>query len=145
MVQAQVLRLLGDLVRDAGMSMLLISHDLSVLADACDRVAVMYAGRIVEQSPAASAFTDPVHPYTRALAAAFPVIGDPASRKAPRGLKGDPPDPRDLPSGCPFTPARTPLPVESSTSGALRRAGPRGGRVRCRRPRCLSHDCRATR
>ncbi len=104
MVQAQVMSLLGTLVRESGMGMLLISHDLSVLADACDRVAVMYAGRVVEEGPAASVFAEPRHPYARALAAAFPVIGDPASRRAPKGLPGDPPDPRDLPSGCPFRP-----------------------------------------
>ena len=84
------------------MGMLLISHDLSVLAHACDRVAVMYAGRVVETGPAADVFADARHPYAKALAAAFPVIGDLASRRAPRGLPGDPPDPRELPSGCPF-------------------------------------------
>jgi peptide/nickel transport system ATP-binding protein len=104
MIQAQVLALLSRLVRERGLGMLLISHDLSVLASSCDRVAVMYAGRIVEQGPGESLFTDAVHPYAKALAGAFPVIGDPASRRAPRGLPGDPPDPRELPSGCTFHP-----------------------------------------
>ena len=102
MVQAQVLTLLTELVRERGVGMLLISHDLSVLADVCDRVAVMYAGRVVEQGPAAQVFDDARHPYAKALAGAFPVIGDPASRRAPRGLPGDPPDPRSCRPGCPF-------------------------------------------
>jgi peptide/nickel transport system ATP-binding protein len=104
MIQAQIMALLAGLVRDRGMGMLLISHDLSVLAEACDRVAVMYAGRVVEDGPARAVLAEPRHPYARALAAAFPVIGDPASRRAPKGLPGDPPDPRDLPTGCPFRP-----------------------------------------
>jgi peptide/nickel transport system ATP-binding protein len=104
MVQAQVLGLLSELVRGQGVGLLLISHDLSVLASTCDRVAVMYAGRVVEQGPAHAVFDQPRHPYARALAAAFPIVGDPSSRRAPRGLPGDPPDPRDLPGGCPFQP-----------------------------------------
>jgi peptide/nickel transport system ATP-binding protein len=104
MVQAQILALLTALVRETGVGMLIISHDLSVLADLCDRVAVMYAGRIVETGTAAQVFTDPLHPYAQALSAAFPRIGDPASRYAPAGLAGDPPDPRELPPGCSFAP-----------------------------------------
>ncbi|MDX6326092.1 MAG: peptide/nickel transport system ATP-binding protein [Nocardioidaceae bacterium] len=104
MVQAQILDLLAGLVRDLGVGMVIISHDLSVLADVCDRVAVMYAGRVVEIGRAADLFTHPLHPYTAALSAAFPRIGDPRARYAPAGLAGDPPDPRDLPQGCSFAP-----------------------------------------
>jgi peptide/nickel transport system ATP-binding protein len=104
MVQAQVLALLGSLRDELGLAMLLITHDLSVLAGACERIAVMYAGRVVEHGPAGPLMTDPRHPYTAALAAAFPTIGDSASRKAPRGLGGDPPDPARPPGGCPFHP-----------------------------------------
>jgi peptide/nickel transport system ATP-binding protein len=104
MVQAQILDLLSGLVRDMGVGMLIISHDLSVLADVCDRVAVMYAGRIIEIGTADQVFNRPLHPYAAALSAAFPKIGDPAARYAPAGLAGDPPDPRDLPTGCPFRP-----------------------------------------
>jgi peptide/nickel transport system ATP-binding protein len=104
MVQAQILSLLTSLVRDLGVGMLIISHDLSVLADLCDRVAVMYAGRIVEVGPAGDVFRAPIHPYSAALSAAFPRIGDPAARYAPSGLAGDPPDPRSLPPGCAFAP-----------------------------------------
>lgn len=104
MVQAQVLALLATLRAERGLSMLFITHDLSLLTDVCDDLAVMYAGRIVEQGPGADLFARPTHPYTTALAAAFPTIGDPSSRMRPSGLGGDPPDPANLPSGCTFHP-----------------------------------------
>ncbi|MBB5789905.1 ABC transporter ATP-binding protein [Jiangella mangrovi] len=104
MIQAQILTLIESLVAEQGISLLMISHDLSVLADTCDRLAVMYAGRIVEEGPAATVFGAARHPYGAALAAAFPRIGDPASRRRPQGLAGDPPDPADLPAGCAFHP-----------------------------------------
>ncbi len=104
MVQAQVLRVLQGLVSDLDVGLLMISHDLSVLADLCDRIAVMYAGRVVEHGPADKVFSDPLHPYARALSASFPRIGDQAARFAPAGLPGDPPDPAELPSGCTFHP-----------------------------------------
>ena len=105
MVQAQVLRLLEDLQQRLGLAVVFITHDLSTLAAVCKRIAVMYAGRIVEEGPSHEVFEAPAHPYTRALAAAFPVIGDPAFRMAPSGLAGDPPDPRELPAGLPVPPA----------------------------------------
>ncbi|WP_084723413.1 ABC transporter ATP-binding protein [Streptomonospora alba] len=104
MIQAQILRLIDELVAGLDISMLMISHDLSVLAETCDRLAVMYAGRIVEEGPAEEVFAAARHPYGAALSAAFPRVGDPASRRAPRGLPGDPPDPAELPSGCAFHP-----------------------------------------
>ena len=104
MVQAQVLRLLADLQRDLGLAIIFITHDLSTLVNICRRIAVMYAGRIVEEGPNDRVFADGAHPYTRALAAAFPVIGDARFRMNPSGLPGDPPDPRSVPSGCPFHP-----------------------------------------
>ena len=103
-VQAQILSLLGDLVRESNISLIMISHDLSVLAETCDRLAVMYAGRIVEIGTSRQMIAEPRHPYTRALSGAFPTIGDPASRLAPSGLPGDPPDPRVIVAGCPFEP-----------------------------------------
>ena len=115
MVQAQVLRLLEDLQERLGLAMVFITHDLSVLASVCRRIAVMYAGRIVEEGPSAEVFSSPAHPYTRALGAAFPVIGDPQFRMRPAGLPGDPPDPRERPSGCPFHP-RCPAAVEACPS-----------------------------
>ncbi|MCI0689681.1 MAG: ABC transporter ATP-binding protein [Sporichthyaceae bacterium] len=104
MVQAQVLGLMSDLVRELGLGLVLISHDLSVLTRTCQRIAVMYAGKIVEQGPAHEIFTGPAHPYSEALAAAFPTVGDQRFRYAPRGLGGDPPHPQDLPTGCTFHP-----------------------------------------
>jgi peptide/nickel transport system ATP-binding protein len=104
MVQAQVLRLMKELQRDLGLSMIFITHDLSVLVETSDRLAIMYAGKIVEEGPAEIVFHSPQHPYTEALAAAFPEIGDQRFRGNPMGLGGDPPDPADLPSGCSFHP-----------------------------------------
>jgi peptide/nickel transport system ATP-binding protein len=104
MVQAQVLSLLRTLQKEFRLGLLFITHDLSVLRELCDRIAVMYAGRVVEEGPAASVFGDPAHPYTRALAGAFPTIGEPSDRGAPGGLGGDPPDPQRIPSGCSFHP-----------------------------------------
>ncbi|MFM8597725.1 MAG: ABC transporter ATP-binding protein [Mycobacterium sp.] len=111
MVQAQVLELLTSLVEQFGLSVVLISHDLALLAHVCDRVAVMYAGRVVEEGPAADVFDHPLHPYTRGLAGAFPRIGDQAFRYAPAGLRGDPPFPGDLPPGCALHP-RCPIAIE---------------------------------
>ncbi|MEU9999599.1 ABC transporter ATP-binding protein [Streptomyces sp. NPDC050848] len=130
MIQAQILRLIERLVADDDISLLMISHDLAVLADTCDRLAVMYAGRVVEEGPARAVYDAAEHPYGRALSSAFPRIGDPASRRAPRGLPGDPPDPADLPGGCAFHP-RCPVAVadvcgaedqELRDAGAGRRA-----------------------
>jgi peptide/nickel transport system ATP-binding protein len=104
MIQAQILRLIEQLVADQDLGLIMISHDLAVLSDTCDRLAVMYAGRVVEEGPAQSVYENAHHPYARALSAAFPRIGDPDSRFAPRGLPGDPPDPAALPSGCTFHP-----------------------------------------
>ncbi|MEU7283269.1 ABC transporter ATP-binding protein [Streptomyces sp. NPDC045431] len=112
MIQAQILRLIERLVAEQGISLVMISHDLSVLADTCDRLAVMYAGRVVEEGPARAVYAAARHPYARALSAAFPRVGDPASRLAPRGLPGDPPDPAALPPGCAFRP-RCPVAVEA--------------------------------
>ncbi|MFI2779083.1 ABC transporter ATP-binding protein [Streptomyces sp. ALB3] len=107
MIQAQILRLIEQLVSDQDLGLIMISHDLAVLSDTCDRLSVMYAGRVVEEGPAKQVYENARHPYGSALSAAFPRIGDPASRHAPRGLPGDPPDPSALPSGCAFHPRCT--------------------------------------
>jgi peptide/nickel transport system ATP-binding protein len=104
MIQAQVLRLLKQLVAERHIALIMISHDLSVLADTCERLAVMYAGRLVENGPSHEVFAEAKHPYARALSAAFPTVGDPAERRNPHGLAGDPPDPAALPTGCSFHP-----------------------------------------
>jgi oligopeptide/dipeptide ABC transporter ATP-binding protein len=104
-VQAQILNLLADLIRKEGLSMILISHDLSVVRHLSQRVAVMYLGRIVEYAPVEELFRNPLHPYTRALLNAVP-IPDPESEKAriQAHVVGDPPSPINPPSGCPFHP-----------------------------------------
>ncbi|MDN5853791.1 MAG: ABC transporter ATP-binding protein [Actinomycetia bacterium] len=104
MVQAQILQLLGELVADTGIGVIMISHDLSVLAGMCDRLAVMYAGRVVEEGPSGALFAEPRHPYMQALSQVFPRIGDPSSRLAPTGIAGDPPSPGSIDQGCPFAP-----------------------------------------
>ncbi|GAA3824093.1 ABC transporter ATP-binding protein [Streptomyces chiangmaiensis] len=124
MIQAQILRLIERLVSDQDLGLIMISHDLAVLADTCDRLAVMYAGRVVEEGPARQVYDDARHPYGRALSEAFPRIGDPASRFAPRGLPGDPPDPAALSSGCAFHP-RCPVALDvcATQDQSLREAG----------------------
>jgi peptide/nickel transport system ATP-binding protein len=131
MVQAQVLDLLSSLVGELRLGLLMISHDLSVLGTTCSRVAVMYAGRIVEEGPAWAVFEDPRHPYAGALSAAFPRVGDRAARYAPTGLTGDPPDPQRLPSGCTFHP-RCPVALdECSVHDPPVRLAARGRPVAC--------------
>jgi len=100
-IQAEILDLLGDLQRRLGLALLLITHDLGVVAQMADRVAVMYAGRIVEESPMARLFEDPKHPYTRGLLGSVPG-GTPGSRLV--AIPGTVPVPGSLPPGCCFTP-----------------------------------------
>ncbi|MEO6997614.1 MAG: ABC transporter ATP-binding protein [Terracoccus sp.] len=104
MVQAQILTLLTELVAESNIGVLMISHDLALLADICDRLAVMYAGTMVETGPADQIFVDPHHPYSRALSRAFPRVGDPASRRRPASLAGEPPAIGTSHTGCPFEP-----------------------------------------
>ncbi|MGO1972292.1 MAG: ABC transporter ATP-binding protein, partial [Propionibacteriaceae bacterium] len=116
MVQAQVLTVISSLVKELDVGLIMISHDLSVLAENCERVGVMYAGKLVEIGSAHDVFTQPMHPYSDALGSAFPAIGDFASRRNPRGLAGDPPDPTDLPDGCSFHPRCVSAVDECSTT-----------------------------
>jgi oligopeptide/dipeptide ABC transporter ATP-binding protein len=103
--QAQVLNLFRELQQELGLSMLFVTHDLTVAEHLCDRVAVMYAGRIVEDARSAEAFAAPAHPYTGALlAASLLEVGAPV-------LAGEPPNPRRLPDGCSFHP-RCPVAVD---------------------------------
>jgi peptide/nickel transport system ATP-binding protein len=101
-IQAQILDLIQGIRRETGMALVLISHDLGVVAAQCDRVAVMYAGRVVEAAPAADLFADPIHPYTRGLIGALPRLDGPRQRLTT--IAGTVPDPRALPPGCAFAP-----------------------------------------
>ncbi len=101
-VQAQILRLLHDLVRQDGLAVLLITHNLGVVAQICSHVAVMYAGNVVETAPVRAIFRAPRHPYTRALLAALPAAG--AQRGALASLPGQVPDLVHPPPGCRFAP-----------------------------------------
>lgn len=101
-VQGQVLTILNDLVRRLGVSVLFISHDLGVIAQVCDRVSVMYAGKIVETAPVASLFAEPRHPYTRGLLQAIPSLDE--ERDPLRVIPGVVPRLVDPPGGCRFHP-----------------------------------------
>jgi peptide/nickel transport system ATP-binding protein len=101
-VQAQVLDLLRRLQAEFGMAMLFVTHDLGVVANACDRVVVLYAGQVVEQAVAADFFARPRHPYARGLLDAMPQVGDPRERL--RAIPGEVPRPEAFPSGCRFHP-----------------------------------------
>jgi oligopeptide transport system ATP-binding protein len=101
-VQAQIMTLLSDLQKDFGMAMILITHDLGVVAGACERVAVMYGGRVREMGPVGPLFSEPAHPYTQGLLAAIPRIdheGDELS-----AIPGSPPNMTRPPAGCAFEP-----------------------------------------
>jgi oligopeptide/dipeptide ABC transporter ATP-binding protein len=128
-IQAQYLRLLKDLQAQHGLAMIFVTHNLGIVKRICDRVAVMYAGRIVESGPVSEIFRAPAHPYTQALLASVPRLG--AGTEWLTAIDGQPPDLATLPPGCAFrprcahavercavdAPPETPVP---STSGALR-------------------------
>ena len=101
-IQAQYLALLKDLQRDTGVAMILITHDFGIVAKMCDRVAVMYAGRIVETADVRTLFARPAHPYTRALLEALPSMEHRTDRL--KVIDGQPPDLRAPPAGCRFAP-----------------------------------------
>jgi len=102
-VQAQILELMSELRERLGMSILLITHDLGVIAEMVDEVAVMYAGRIVERGPVADVFASPQHPYTEALLQSIPLLGMRYTTPL-KAIRGTVPSPLDWPSGCRFAP-----------------------------------------
>ena len=101
-VQAQVMELLAELQAETGMGLILITHDLGVVADVADRVAVMYAGRIVETGPVRAIYHNAAHPYTEGLMASIPRLDQKGERLNP--IKGSPPSLMRIPTGCPFHP-----------------------------------------
>lgn len=108
-IQAQILELLTTIRRETGMALVLISHDLGVISETCDRVCVMYAGRIIETARSEELFAQPLHPYTQGLLAALPPLEGVRRRLSP--VEGNVPEPWNLPPGCSFAP-RCPRKVE---------------------------------
>jgi oligopeptide/dipeptide ABC transporter ATP-binding protein len=102
-IQAQILELMGELRERLGMSILLITHDLGVVAEMCDDVVVMYAGRVVERGPVDDVFTSPQHPYTEALLQSIPMLGMTQAEPL-RVIRGTVPSPLNWPVGCRFEP-----------------------------------------
>ena len=121
-VQAQILDLMDELKAELGTAIVLITHDLGIVAERCDHVAVMYAGEIVEYAPARELFAAPKHPYTQALLAALPDWRRPRSDEPLPALPGQPPSLVHIPPGCPFAPrcpqafALCPVRVPANTS-----------------------------
>jgi oligopeptide/dipeptide ABC transporter ATP-binding protein len=111
-VQAQIMELLTRLRQEHHLALVLITHDLGVVAGSADRVAVMYAGRMVERAGVLDVFDEPQHPYTRALLECLPRLD--RRHEVVSAIPGTPPNPADLPPGCPFAP-RCPLAVDACT------------------------------
>lgn len=110
-IQAQVINLLLELKRKLNLTMLFVTHDLRVVRHVSDRIAVMYLGKIMEIGPSRELFSNPIHPYTKALLAAAPEL-DPENRSERPALLGDPPSPIHIPPGCRFHP-RCPFAIDS--------------------------------
>ena len=102
-IRSQVLNLMKDMKRDFHLSLLFISHDMSVVRFMCDRILVMYLGKIVEEAPKDLLFSNPLHPYTKALLSAVPIPETGSRRRKNRFvIEGDPPNPMNIPAGCRF-------------------------------------------
>jgi oligopeptide/dipeptide ABC transporter ATP-binding protein len=119
-IQAQILELLDELRRSRKLAVLLITHDLGVVAEVADRVCVMYTGRVIEQSGVDEIFERPKHPYTQGLLRSVPKLTDPETAKSSRlqTIEGTVPNPTDLPEGCHFAP-RCPFRMERCTRGDI--------------------------
>jgi peptide/nickel transport system ATP-binding protein len=132
-IQAQILELLNELRKNRDLAVLLITHDLGVVAEVADRVAVMYTGRIVEESPVEELFARPRHPYTEGLLRSVPKLASATAAKAERleTIEGTVPSPTDLPPGCHFAP-RCPYRMPRCTAEEIPLYDLEGGvRVRC--------------
>jgi peptide/nickel transport system ATP-binding protein len=135
-IQDQILALLMELQRETGMAIILVSHDMSVISETCDRVAVMYAGSIVEMGDAAAIFHTPKHPYTHGLLRSIPHLNARAGKLATIG--GQPPDLSRLEPGCPFAPRCPVASAECRTLPIALRALPGGQSTACHFPERLA-------
>jgi oligopeptide/dipeptide ABC transporter ATP-binding protein len=137
-IQDQILSLLLELQEDTGMSMILVSHDLAVITEVCDRIVVMYAGQVVEEGATADIITAPRHPYTRALLDALPAEGQ---RGPLRSIGGSPPSLIDVPEGCRFAPrCRHVVAKCRSWDTELIQSGERQHAARCWRQEEIEHE-----
>ena len=128
-IQAQYLNLLRELQRERGLALIFITHNLGIVAKMCDRLVVMYAGRVVESGPVSRIFNAPTHPYTEALINSIPRMNGTQERLT--AIDGQPPDLSSLPSGCSFSP-RCPRVIERCRTEAPPAFAPEDGRtVRC--------------
>jgi len=134
-IQDQILSLLLSLQRDEGMTVVLVSHDLGVIAETCDRVAVMYGGQIVEMADTHTLLTRPRHPYTVGLLRSLPAVDAPESARYLTPIPGAPPDLVDPPSGCRFY-ARCPLAADACRTWSTELIPVQPGHV----TRCLRHE-----
>lgn len=132
-IQAQVLELMNELKEKLRTSLLLITHDLGVVAQVCDRVAIMYAGEIVESGTIAEVFDHPHHPYTIGLFGSIPSLDETAEKLKP--IQGQMPDPTELPEGCAFAP-RCPYATEACRTRKPEMTGVGGTQM----VRCLAHQ-----
>ena len=128
MIQAQILELLSGIARDLGMGIILVTHDLGVVAQVCDRVVVMYGGVVAEENDAATLFRAPQHPYTQQLLLSFPDLAHPD--RPLRGIPGTPPRLDAMPPGCRFAP-RCPHAFERCTAERPAEYPAAGGRASC--------------
>ena len=120
-IQAQILELIAEIQQRLGLAVLLVTHDLGVVAGVCNRVVVMYGGKIMERGPAADVFEHPGHPYSAGLLSSTPRLDFVQHRL--RGIDGSPPNMIEPPPGCPFAP-RCPIATERcATSASPTRAG----------------------
>jgi len=101
-IQAQILEIIKHLIRESNMSMMLITHDLGIVAETCDRIAVVYGGAVVESGTVQEVYTNPAHPYTRGLFDSIPKLDDDSVELKP--IEGEPPNPARMPEGCAFHP-----------------------------------------
>ena len=131
-IQAQILEIIRELRRELGMSIILVTHDLGVVAETCDRMAVMYCGRIVEEGPVQPMFADPRHPYTRGLLAALPRIDRRSAELY--AITGSVPAPHEMPPGCAFEP-RCPVSLgECRDRSPVLETDADGRRIACANP-----------